>query len=219
MTDALVTPIPVSSYGAVVRTATPDEHAAVGELTYRGLGHSDAARPDPAREALLRDASARAAEGDLLVAADAATGELLGTASLLRPGSRLSRQARGGEAELRLLAVLPRARRFGAGWALMSEAIERARVWDAPALVLDTGPGNHASQRLYHRLGFQRVPERETLPASRGGHLAVFRYDLRASEGRGARDLGRGRSRRRTTARHRHDRAAWGADHPDRPHR
>lgn len=165
--------------GIVVRTATPAEHREVGELTYRGFGHDDVRRPDPEREALLRDAAARAAAGDLLVAVDEATERLVGTASLLRPGGVLNRQSRGDEAELRLLAVLPHARRRGVGRALMDQAIERARAWDLPALVLDTGPGNHASQRLYHRLGFERLPERETLPASRGGFLVVFRYDLR----------------------------------------
>lgn len=165
--------------GVVVRTATPAEHPEVGELTYRGFGHADDRRPDPEREALLHDAAARAAAGDLLVAVDEATGQLVGTASLLRPGSALNRQAQGDEAELRLLAVLPHARRRGVGWMLMDQAIERACAWGVPALVLDTGPGNHASQRLYHRLGFERLPERETVPASRGGFLAVFRYDLR----------------------------------------
>nr|WP_231637177.1 GNAT family N-acetyltransferase [Microbacterium sp. No. 7] len=175
-----------SRVALVVRTATPEEHDRVGELTFRGFGHDETSRPDPAREALLRDAAARAAEGDLLVAADGATGALVGTASLLRPGSRLNRQARDGEAELRLLAVLPHARRSGAGWALMTEAIARARAWGVPALVLDTGPTNHASQRLYDRLGFVRVPERETQPALRGGFLAVFRHDLGAIDAGGA---------------------------------
>ena len=134
--------------GVVVRTATPEEYREVGELTYRGFGHDDDRRPDPEREALLRDAAARAAAGDLLVAVDEATGQLVGTASLLRPGGALNRQARGDEAELRLLAVLPDARRRGVGWVLMVQAIERARAWDLPALVLDTAPGNAASQRL-----------------------------------------------------------------------
>lgn len=169
----------------VIREARRDEYERVGEVTFLGFGHGEpgASRPDPRREALLRDAAARAEGGDLLVAVVEQTGEILGTASLLRADSALVRQSRDGEAELRLLAVLPEARRAGAGRALMAEAVERARRWGAPALVLDTGPWNLRSQRLYHRLGFERIPERETQPASRGGFLAVFRLDYLAREG------------------------------------
>jgi len=162
-----------------VRTARSDEFDRVGEVTDLGFGHGEpgAAQPDPERLALLRGAAARAEAGDLLVAVEP-EGRIVGTASLLRSDSALVRQSQGGEAELRLLAVLPGARRRGIGEALMTEAIARARGWGAPALVLDTGPANERSQRLYHRLGFDRLRERETIPASRGGYLAVFRLDL-----------------------------------------
>jgi len=162
--------------GFLVRTARPDEYDRVGEVSYLGFGHGEpgATQPDAERLALLHGAAARAEAGDLLVAVDDSWA-ILGTASLLRADSALVRQSRGGEAELRLLAVLPEARRRGIGEALMAEAIARARTWGAPALVLDTGPQNERSQRLYHRLGFDRLPERETIPASRGGLLAVFR--------------------------------------------
>ena len=163
----------------VIRTAHPDELPVVGRVTYEGFGHGSGTRrePDPDRLALLLDAAARAAGGDLLVALDD-MGTIIGTASLLRADSPLSRQAVAGEAELRLLAVLPAARRMGAGLALMVEAIRRAEAWGAGALVLDTGPNNVRSQRLYHSLGFDRVPERETQISSSGAPLAVFRYPL-----------------------------------------
>lgn len=174
--------VPRPAPSATIRLARPDEHAVVGEVTYLGFGHGEpgATQPDPQRLALLTNAAARAAAGDLLVAVEDDIGRIVGTASLLRPDSALVRQSRGGEAELRLLAVLPEARRRRLGWALMQEALARARAWGVPALVLDTGPTNFRSQRLYHRLGFERRPERETIPASRGGNLAVFRYEFRA---------------------------------------
>jgi len=169
--------IDAASFGFTVRTALPDEFERVGEVTYLGFGHGEpgAAQPDAARLVLLRGAAARAEAGDLLVAVDGSDA-ILGTASLLRADSALVRQSRVGEAELRLLAVLPEARRRGIGEALMTVAIDRARAWGAPALVLDTGPHNERSQRLYHRLGFDRIRERETIPSSRGGFLVVFRY-------------------------------------------
>ncbi|GGC34599.1 hypothetical protein GCM10010974_16330 [Brevibacterium sediminis] len=168
----------------LIRTAHPDEFRLVGRVTYEGFGHGSSERgePTPERLALLMDAEARAAGGDLLVAVDDSD-MIIGTASLLRADSALSRQASEGEAELRLLAVLPSARQSGVGLDLMREAITRARDWGAHALVLDTGPHNFRSQRLYHSLGFDRVPEREALPSSGGGPLAVFRYRLDDPEG------------------------------------
>lgn len=168
----------------VIRSAHPEELQTIGRVTYEGFGHGSANRgePTPDRLALLLDAEARAAGGDLLVALDG-TGTIIGTASLLRADSPLSRQAIAGEAELRLLAVLPAARRMGAGLALMVEAIARASAWAAGALVLDTGPGNVRSQRLYHSLGFDRVPRRETQISSGGAPLAVFHYPLNDPHG------------------------------------
>lgn len=164
----------------LVRSVRPDEFDEVGRVTYLGFGHGEpgARQPDPERLALLHDIAGRAAGGDVLVAAEPESGRILGTASLLRAGGPLTRQSRDGEAEVRLLAVLPEARRQGLGQALMTAAAERARGWGAPALILDTGPDNQRSQRLYRRLGYERLPERETIPAGSGGFLAVFRLDL-----------------------------------------
>lgn len=168
----------------VIRTAHPDEHHRIARVTYEGFGHGQPSRPDPDpdRLNLLLDAGARAASGDLLVAVDEAEA-IIGTASLLRSGTALSRQAIDGEAELRLLAVLPTARRLGVGLGLMLEAINRVRLWGADALVLDTGPHNFRSQRLYHSLGFDRIPERESQMSSSGSPLAVFRYRLDDPDG------------------------------------
>lgn len=158
-----------------VRLARPDEHDAVGLVTFRGFGHDlpGARQPTQERRALLLDAAARATDGDLLVAVDSAD-RPVGTATLLPPGATLTRQARDREAEVRLLAVLPEVRRTGIARALMSAAINRARTWDVDAVVLDTGPQNTASQALYLQLGFERQPDRETQPSSSGGLLAVF---------------------------------------------
>jgi ribosomal protein S18 acetylase RimI-like enzyme len=161
-----------------VRLARPDEWDAVADVTYLGFGHGvpGARQPSASRLAELRDTAGRAREGDLLVAVSPVTGKIVGTASLLRPGACYNRQALADEAELRLLAVLPEARRQGAGRSLMEEAVRRARDWGVPALVLDTGPRNVASQSLYRSLGFLRAVERETKPAFSGGLLVVFRY-------------------------------------------
>lgn len=161
-----------------VRSAREEEYEAVGELTGRAFGAGPyGPTTDPERIRLLADAAGRAAAGDLLVAVDG--DRLVGTVSLLRSGSAYSREARADEAELRLLATAPEARGHGIGAVLVAAALDRARAWGMAGVVLDTGPRNVVSQRLYHRLGFQRVVERETTVVGRGvGRLAVFRYDL-----------------------------------------
>jgi ribosomal protein S18 acetylase RimI-like enzyme len=161
-----------------VRTARDDELEAVAELTERGFGSGPyGPTSDPERLRLLRDAAGRASAGDLLVAGE--DDRLLGTLSLLRPGTGYTRQARDDEAEVRLLTTAPEARGRGVGAALVAESIDRARAWGVRAVVLDTGPQNVASQRLYHRLGFERAVDRETVVVPHGvGRLAVFTYDL-----------------------------------------
>lgn len=166
-----------------IREATPPEFEAVGAVTVAGFrqgpyGHLPTS---PARAALLRDAAGRAASGTLLVAVATgigshAAGTILGTASLLRSGSDYARMAAAGESELRLLTVLPEARGAGIGEALTRAALERALEQGSSALVLDTGELNLDAQRLYERMGFDRVQ-------LAGGHqaevpLAGYRFAL-----------------------------------------
>ncbi|MCC2318192.1 GNAT family N-acetyltransferase [Cellulomonas chengniuliangii] len=163
--------------GIEIRAARIDEHPAVGRLTERGFA-TGAYGPttNPARLRALHDAAGRAAAGELLVAVDG--GDLLGTASLVRAGTAHSREAQDGEAELRLLAVAPEGRGRGVGAALALESLARARDWGMRAVVLDTGPANAASQRLYERLGFVREQQRETTMVDGVGRLVVYRYDF-----------------------------------------
>ncbi|MCR1161727.1 GNAT family N-acetyltransferase [Paenarthrobacter sp. UW852] len=163
-----------------IRQARPEEYDAVGRLTYEGFGHHlpGARQPDEQRLELLLDASARAREGLLLVAEDLETKRLVGTASLLPFGSRLSRQAEEGEVELRLLAVHPDARRTGLGQKILDESARLAAAQCAVRVVLDTAVDNVASQRLYRRLGYIRRPEREKERPAPKVQLVVYTLEL-----------------------------------------
>ncbi|MFF2315929.1 GNAT family N-acetyltransferase [Arthrobacter sp. NPDC058097] len=163
-----------------IREARESELDAVGRLTYEGFGHHLPGSPVPApdRLELLLDAASRAREGVLLVAEDEADGGLVGTASLLPFGSSLARQALDGEMELRLLAVLPQARRSGIGRRLLAESANLARATGASGLVLDTGADNERSQQLYRRFGFVRRPERERPRPAPKVQLVVYTLDL-----------------------------------------
>ena len=162
-----------------VRPAAAHEFERVADLVELGFrngpyGHLPVSA---ARTALVRDSAGRAAAGALLVAVDergtgdaddeAAVVPLLGTASLLRDGATGSRLARPGEAELRLIAVDPDARGRGVGEALVQTALAVAAQWGMDAVVLDTGSLNLPAQRLYERVGFQRLHDR--VPGGLGG--------------------------------------------------
>ena len=118
---------------------------------------------------VLRDARARweSPATTLLVAFDDGAEEaddLLGTVVYAAPGSPWQDLAQGGEVEFRMLATALSARGRGVGEALVRACVERAKQAGAPRLVLSTGPESVAAHRLYERLGFVRVPERDWSP-------------------------------------------------------
>jgi len=170
--------IPQTSFR--VREALGKEFDAVGRLTFEGFEHNLPGVAPPVRDrlVLITQADARARDGILLVAENEATGELVGTASLLPFGSALARQAEPGEMELRLLAVLPHARRGGIGLMLLEEAARLATTAGMRRLVLDTAVDNEKSQALYRRFGFHRRPEREKPRPAPKVPLAVFTLEL-----------------------------------------
>jgi len=153
-----------------IRVARPDDLAAVGALTAGayladGLLHDGDAYADE-----LRDAARRAREAVLLVAvAPAADGQetVVGTIAVAPYGSRYAEIAEPGEAELRMLAVAPGARRHGVAARLMRAAWRVSLARGIRRVVLSTGDEMVAAQRLYGRLGLVRQPERDW------GHVVI----------------------------------------------
>ncbi|WP_298178881.1 GNAT family N-acetyltransferase [Saccharomonospora sp.] len=145
-----------------VRAARPEELPEVGELTvaaYRASGHLD--HEDGRRYSRsLRDTARRAEHAELLVAVDG-EGSLLGTATLAEPGSALVEMCEDGEAELRMVAVAPHARRRGVGEALTRAALDLAHERGASRMVLCSLTSMTTAHRLYERLGFTRAPSRD----------------------------------------------------------
>jgi ribosomal protein S18 acetylase RimI-like enzyme len=68
---------------------------------------------------------------------------------------------RDGEASFRMLAVSPAAQGRGIGEALVQACLERARSEGRSAVFVYTGPWMPTAHRLYRRLGFVPVPERD----------------------------------------------------------
>ena len=147
-----------------IREARPTELDAAGEVVARayetlpGPGY-------PEYIASIRDARGRALDCTILVAVDAATGELLGSVSYV-PDARnpYAEVERDGEAGFRMLGVAPEARGRGVGEALVRACISRALAAGRSGIAISSSTRMDAAHRLYERLGFRRAPDRDLQP-------------------------------------------------------
>jgi len=158
-----------------IRPAREAEFAAVGALTveiYVGEGH---VHPESLYIADLSDTATRARSADVLVAVR--DGEVLGSVTIARPQTPYADIARAGELEFRMLAVSKRARGAGIGAALVHTVIDTARAGGFDAVVLTTMPLMADARRMYARLGFVHVSERDWATDA-GKPLTVMRLGL-----------------------------------------
>jgi ribosomal protein S18 acetylase RimI-like enzyme len=158
----------------IVRRASPADYAAAGAVTLAAyqpflLG------PEDDYAARLGDAASRDAEAELWVAAD---GDLvLGCVTLCPPGSPWREIARDDEGEFRMLAVSPDAQGRGVGRLLVEHVLGRFRADGASAVALSSLTEMTTAHRLYERLGFARLAERDWSPVP-GVDLIAFRREL-----------------------------------------
>ncbi len=158
-----------------VRLARPAEHEAVGRLTLHAYVASGILTEDDFYAEHLVDAAGRAADGEVYVAD--LDGVVVGTVTFCPEGSPLRELAAPGEAEFRMLAVSPSARRQGVAEALVRRVIDRAGELGSTAVVLSSQPVQQDAHRLYERLGFRRTPDKDWSPAP-GIDLLGFRLPL-----------------------------------------
>ncbi len=78
--------------------------------------------------------------------------------------------------ELRKMYFLPGLRGTGAGQMLLQHCLDQARAFGYRQCYLETLTGMDAAQRLYEKLGFQRIPS--ALGAT--GHFGCNRFYLRS---------------------------------------
>ncbi|WP_346056534.1 GNAT family N-acetyltransferase [Amycolatopsis dongchuanensis] len=159
-----------------VRAARPEEYAEVGALTLAAYEADGLLVADPDYAHELADAASRASHADLLVAVTEA-GELLGTVTVVTPGTPLAEISREGEVEFRMLATAPHARGRGVGEALTRAVLARARELGARRVVMSSLDSMKSAHRLYERLGFKRLPERDWEPVA-GFWLRAYSVDL-----------------------------------------
>ena len=157
-----------------IEHATPEDHAAIAELTVSVYVGGGLAGPEYGVE--LADVARRADLAELLVAR-ADDGRLVGSVALVLDGDFGEVTESEDEAAVRMLVVDPAAQGRGIGALLMTECLERARAAGKRRMVLSTSTVMEAAHRLYERLGFTRLPERDWSPVP-GVDLLVYALDL-----------------------------------------
>ncbi|WP_461155378.1 GNAT family N-acetyltransferase [Saccharopolyspora tripterygii] len=158
---------------ATIRAALPAEHEAVGEISAKAYADAGNLPADGSYVSVLRDAATRSAEAELLVALDG--DHPVGTVTVCRPGDGYAQIARHGEVEFRMLAVSPDAGGQGIGRQLVDAVLERAWAEGAARVVLCVSETAETPRRLYERMGFARLRDRDWSPT---GDITLLGYSL-----------------------------------------
>jgi ribosomal protein S18 acetylase RimI-like enzyme len=164
----------VTSPALTIESAGPADFDRIAELTVGVYTAGDLAPQDYVPE--LADVAGRAQRAELLVARDA-TGRVVGSVALVLSGDFGEVTASEDEAAFRMLAVDGGVRGRGIGEALVRTCLDRARSAGKRRMVLSTDARMTAAHRLYERLGFTRLPERDWTPMP-GTDLRVYALDL-----------------------------------------
>ncbi|MCF6506009.1 GNAT family N-acetyltransferase [Blastococcus sp. MG754426] len=157
-----------------IEPALAADHDRIAALTVQVYVDGGLASAGYAAE--LADVAGRARVAELLVARDDG-GELIGSVAFVAGGEFGEVLESPDEAGFRMLVVDPRARGRGVGEALVRACLDRARETGRRRVVISTGTRMTAAHRLYERLGFTRLPERDWTPVP-GVDLLVYTRQL-----------------------------------------
>ena len=157
-----------------VQPAQPEDFPRIAQLTVDAYIGDGLAAEAYATE--LADVAGRAALAELMVVRDE-TGRIIGSVALVLSGHFGNVVESDYEAAFRMLVVDATARGRGIGELLVRTCLDRARAAGKRRMVLSTDPRMTAAHRLYERLGFSRMPERDWSPAP-DVDLLVYARDL-----------------------------------------
>jgi ribosomal protein S18 acetylase RimI-like enzyme len=159
----------------VVRPARPDEYERIGALTIAAYKTLERDHLDDGYDEEILDVAGRAATAEVLVAVDHDDTVVGACTFVSDPASPWMEWTNPDETELRLLAVDASARGRGVGQALVEACIARSRALGRP-LLLHTTQFMTSASRLYERLGFARMPERD-VPGYEPYEFRAYRFD------------------------------------------
>ncbi len=148
-----------------IRPAEPAEFPTVGDLCVAAYAPFLLGDRDQYIGA-LRDVARRAAEAEVLVAADPDSGAILGTVTYVPDGGPMGEIAGPTEAEFRMLAVDPAAQGRGVGATLLRRVLDESRREGKDGVVCSSLREMVAAHRIYRRMGFWRAPERDWSPVA-----------------------------------------------------
>jgi ribosomal protein S18 acetylase RimI-like enzyme len=166
---SVVQPSPVS-----VHRAGPEDFARIAALTVSVYVDGGLANEGYTPE--LADVAGRASRAELLVVRDD-DGRVVGSVALVLQGDFGEVTTSDEEAAFRMLVVDPAVQGQGLGRLLVTTCLDRARAAGKRRMVLSTGTRMTVAQRLYERMGFTRLPERDWTPVP-GIDLLVYSREL-----------------------------------------
>lgn len=157
-----------------VSPAGPEDFDRIADLTVRVYVEGGLASEGYAAE--LADVAGRADRSELLVVRDDG-GRVVGSVALVLSGDFGEVTTSEEEAGFRMLVVDPAVQGQGLGELLVTTCLDRARAGGKRRMVISTGSRMTGAQRLYERLGFTRLPERDWSPVP-GIDLLVYSREL-----------------------------------------
>lgn len=160
----------------LIRRITAEEYEPVGRFL-REANEQDYDLPESYLSQMQRTAE-RDETAAVMVAVDRDSGELLGTITLPFAGERLQDDTDEDELDIRLLGVAHAARGKGVARHMLAYCAEVARERGLRRVVLHTGSHMPGAQRLYERLGYHRIPERDFEICEQGERRFVISYGL-----------------------------------------
>ncbi len=165
----------------LIRDARSEDLDEVSNLLKDAYQQYALSMPEPHWQAYLADimdVRSRLQESELIVAE--ISGHLAGAVTLYLPRKGYSVEDwPEGWAGIRLLGVHPAYRGQGIGRALMEECIERCRKRGITSIGLHTSKLMDVARRMYEKMGFQRVPEFDFIPAP-GTIIMAYRLDIQS---------------------------------------
>jgi GNAT superfamily N-acetyltransferase len=152
---------PAGSSSLIVEPARTDDFDRIAELTVDVYVRGGLASPTYAPQ--LADVTGRAGQSELLVVRDPA-GRVVGSVALVLHGEFGNVIVSDEEAAFRMLVVDPAVQGRGIGRLLVISCLDRARAAGKRRVVISTDRRMTTAHRLYERLGFTRLPERDWRP-------------------------------------------------------